>query len=194
MAEFNWDSLVREDIKPCPALPFDDEPIDWNAINSEPQIDQTTWIAPGAIVTGRTRIGARSSVWYQCVIRGDAQFIEVGEDTNIQDGSILHIDGDAACKIGNRVSLGHRALVHASVVEDEALIGMSATVLSRCVIGTKAIVAAGAVVLEGTNVPAKTIWAGVPAKQIGIVTPDHEQRIQHTWKHYVNAATAMRSR
>lgn len=176
-----------------PELPFPEEPIDWAAIHERPTIDTSAWIAPSAIVTGRVRIGARSSVWHQCVIRGDAQHIQIGDDCNIQDGSILHIDGDAACSIGDRATLGHRALVHASVVEDEVLIGMSATVLSRCVVGAKAIVAAGAVVLEGTVIPARTIWAGCPAKQIGEVTPEHEKRIAHIWQHYANMAVAMRA-
>lgn len=193
MTDFDWESLTRQSVPESPALPFDDEPIDWPAINSDPQIDPTAWIASDAIVTGRVRIGSRSSVWHQCVIRGDAQYIDIGSDTNIQDGSILHIDGDAPCVIGNRVSLGHRALVHASVVEDEVLIGMSATVLSRCTIGSKSIIAAGAVVLEGTTIPPRTIWAGVPAKQIGEVSTDHERRIEHTWKHYANMSIAMRS-
>lgn len=190
-----WSKLVRADLPPeKPAMPYPDESIDWEAVYSEPDIHHTAWVADSADIVGRVRIGAYSSVWYQCVLRGDAQTIEVGCETNIQDGSILHIDGDAGCRLGNRVSLGHRALVHASVVEDEALIGMSATVLSKCVIGPRAIVAAGAVVLEGTTVPAGTIWAGVPARQIGAVTPDHERRIAHTWQHYVNAATAAKQR
>ena len=193
MDNADWEKLVRSDIPACPELPFGDEPIDWPAIWSEPDIHETAWIAGDAIVNGRVRIGAKSSVWHQCVLRGDGQFIEIGSETNIQDGSILHIDGDAACSIGNRVTLGHRALVHASIVEDEALIGMSATVLSKCVIGSKAIVAAGAVVLEGTHVPARTIWAGCPAKQIGEISAEHERRIAHTWKHYVNMTVAMRA-
>lgn len=191
MDNADWTKLVRADIPDCPKLPFVDEPIDWQAIWSEPEIASSAWIASDAIVTGRVRVGEGSSVWHGCVLRGDAQFIEIGSQTNIQDGSILHIDGDAACSIGNRVTLGHRALVHGSVVEDEALVGMSATVLSRCVIGSRAIIAAGAVVLEGTQVPAKTIWAGCPAKQIAEVTEEHERRIVHTWQHYANMTVAM---
>lgn len=190
MNEYDWSQLVASNIPECPPLPCDNEPIDWDALWSAPDIDESAWVAPGAIVVGRVRIGARCSIWYQSVIRGDGQFIQIGEDTNIQDGSILHIDADRPCILGKRVSLGHRALVHASTVEDEALIGMSATVLSRCNIGSKAIVAAGAVVLEGTDVPPKTIWAGCPAKQIGVVTEAHENRIAHTWQHYVNATAA----
>lgn len=190
MTEFDWNTLAQSNIPDCPALPHANEPVDWESLHCDPDIDPTAWIAPGAVVVGRVRIGARSSVWYQSAIRGDGQFIQIGDDTNIQDGSILHIDADTPCILGNRVSLGHRALVHASTVEDEALIGMSATVLSKCRIGTKAIVAAGAVVLEGTDVPARTIWAGCPAKQIGVVTEAHEKRITHTWQHYTNATVA----
>ena len=190
MTEFDWNQLVHDTVPECPPLPCDDEPIDWNALHCDPDIHKTAWIAPGAVVVGRVRIRARSSVWYQSVIRGDGQFIQIGDDTNIQDGSILHVDADTPCVLGNRVSLGHRALVHASTVEDEALIGMSATVLSKCTVGSRAIVAAGAVVLEGTDIPAKTIWAGCPAKQIGVVTEAHEKRIAHTWRHYVNATVA----
>ncbi len=177
-----------------PPLPFPEEVIDHHAVYSEPCIHETAWIASSADIVGRVRIGRHSSVWYQCVLRGDSKSIEIGEETNLQDGSILHVDRDTGCTIGNRVSLGHRALVHASVVEDEALIGMSATVLSECVIGQGAIIAAGAVVLEGTTVPAGTIWAGVPARQIGETTPEHRRRIEHTWQHYVNAAVVAKQR
>lgn len=195
MTDNDWTELIRADVpEPLPPLPFDEEPVDWTAVFGQPDIHETAWIAPSADVFGRVKIGQRSSVWFQCVIRGDAQFIEVGDDSNIQDGSILHIDGDAPCRIGNRVTLGHRAVVHASVVEDEALIGMSATVLSRCVIGSKSIIAAGAVVLEGTVIPPGTIWAGCPAKQIGSVSVEHERRIAHTWQHYVNATAAAKIR
>ena len=177
-----------------PPLPYPNEVIDRQAVYSEPIVHETAWVAGSADVVGRVRIGRHSSVWYQCVLRGDSQSIEIGEETNLQDGSILHVDRDADCRIGNRVSLGHRALVHASVVEDEALIGMSATVLSKCVVGHGAIIAAGALVLEGTTVPSGTIWAGVPARQIGETTPEHRRRIKHTWQHYVNAAVVAKQR
>lgn len=181
-------------VPPCPKLPWADEPIDWEALWAKPQIDPSAWVAPGAVVVGRVEIGARSSVWYGSIVRGDGQFIRIGADTNIQDGSILHIDADTPCILGDRVSLGHRALVHASTIEDESLIGMSATVLSRCLIGRGALIAAGAVVMEGTVVPPETIWAGVPARPIGVVTDEHRTRIEHTWRHYVNATVAARAR
>ena len=171
---------------PCPALPYPDEGNVWDALWTRPEIDSTAWIAPGATVFGRVRLKARSSVWYGCVLRGDGDFIEVGEDTNVQDGSILHIDHGFPCVLGNRVTLGHRALVHASIVGDDAMIAIGATVLSRCVIGEQALIAAGAVVMEGTQVPPRTLWAGCPARKIKDLTDEQLARMAHAWKHYVN--------
>lgn len=182
------------DLPECPQLPCSDEPIDWEALWTEPEIDETAWVAPGAVVLGRVFIGPRSSVWYQSVVRGDGQFIRIGADCNVQDAGILHVDADSPCVLGDRVSLGHRAIVHASTVEDEALIGMNATVLSKCTIGRGAIIAAGAVVLEGTQVPPETIWAGCPAREIGLVRDEQRARIAHTWRHYVNATVAAKAR
>lgn len=171
---------------PCPSLPYPDEGCVWDALWTPPLIDPTAWVAPGAAVIGRVRLKARSSVWYGCVLRGDGDEIEVGEDSNVQDGSILHVDHGWPCLIGNRVTLGHRALVHASVVQDEAMIAIGATILSRCVIGEQALIAAGAVVLEGTHVPPRTLWAGCPARQIKELSDQQLARIAHAWKHYVN--------
>lgn len=168
------------------ALPYPDEHVDVNAIFSDPQIDPSAWIAPNAVINGRVKIGARATIWYNCVLRGDAEYIEIGEETNIQDGSILHIDVGFPCILGKRVTLGHNAIVHGSVVHDGALIGIAATVLSRCEIGEGALIAAGAVVLEGTHVPANTLWTGCPAKQIKELNPAQRERLAATYKHYVN--------
>ncbi|OYW23014.1 MAG: gamma carbonic anhydrase family protein [Planctomycetales bacterium 12-60-4] len=179
---------------PAPEVPFaDDRHWDWNALRTTPLIDSTAWVAPGAVVYGRVRVQARSSIWFGCVLRGDHEWIDVGEETNIQDGSILHVDAGYPCLLGNRVTLGHRAIVHASVVEDEALIAIGATVLSRCIIGRGALIAAGAVVLEGTQVPPGTLWAGCPAKQIKTLTPEQQTRIALTYRHYVNNAAGHRT-
>lgn len=173
-------------LPPCPSLPYPDEGNVWEALWTPPDIDPTAWVAPGATIFGKVRLKARSSVWYGCVLRGDGDVIEVGEDTNVQDGSILHVDCGFPCVLGNRVTLGHRALVHASVVEDEAMIAIGATVLSRCVIGKQALIAAGAVVMEGTLVPQRTLWAGCPARKIKDLTDEQLARMAHAWKHYVN--------
>jgi gamma-carbonic anhydrase len=168
------------------ALPYPDEHVDVEAIYAKPVIDPTVWIAPGAVVNGKVTLKARATVWYNCVLRGDSEFIEVGEETNVQDGSILHVDRGYPCVLGKRVTLGHNAIVHGSVVHDGALIGIAATVLSRCVIGEGALIAAGALVLEGTNVPPHTLWVGSPAKQVKELTPEQRERLAQTYRHYVN--------
>jgi carbonic anhydrase/acetyltransferase-like protein (isoleucine patch superfamily) len=176
-----------------PPVPYPDEHWDWNALRAEPVIDASAWVAPGAVVYGRVRLQARSSVWYGCILRGDQEWIDVGEETNVQDGSILHVDPGYPCILGRRVTLGHRAIVHGAVVEDEALIGIGATVLSRCVIGRGALIAAGAVVLEGTQVPAGTLWAGCPARQLRELSAEQRERLARTYRHYVNNAAGHRA-
>ena len=167
-------------LPPAPRVPYPDQHWDWAAINALPQIDPTAWVAPGAVVYGRVRLKARCSIWFGCILRGDQEWIEVGEETNVQDGSILHVEhGGYPCILGNRVTLGHRAIVHGSTVGDGALIGIGAVVLSRCVIGVGALIAAGAVVLEGTQVPAHTLWSTT-----------QRERLAETYRHYVNNAIA----
>jgi carbonic anhydrase/acetyltransferase-like protein (isoleucine patch superfamily) len=178
-------------LPPAPSVPFPDEHWDWAGVNAQAQIDQTAWVAPGAIVYGRVRLKARSSIWFGCVLRGDQEWIEVGEDTNVQDGSILHVEhGGYPCILGNRVTLGHRAIVHGSTVGDGALIGIAATVLSKCVIGEGALIAAGAVVMEGVHVPPHTLWAGCPARQLKELSDSQRERLAMTYKHYVNNTAA----
>lgn len=178
----------------APPVPYADSHWDWAAINAQPQIDPTAWIAPGVIVYGRVRLKARCSIWFGCVLRGDQEWIEVGEETNIQDGSILHVEhGGHPCILGNRVTLGHGAIVHGSTVGDGALIGIGARVLSKCVIGAGALIAAGAVVMEGAHVSPHTLWAGCPAKQIKELNPEQRERLAETYRHYVNNSVAHRA-
>lgn len=185
----NWPLLVDQLPEPPEGL----DPaahLDWRALWCAPQIDPAAWVAPNAVVQGRVRLKARSSVWYNCTLRGDGDYIEVGEDSNVQDGSILHVDFGYPCILGERVTLGHGAIVHASIVEDNALIGIAATVLSRCVIGAGALIAAGAVVMEGTTVPPRTLWAGCPARQLRELTTEQIARLEFTWRHYVDNGKA----
>lgn len=189
----DWPLRVAE-LPPAPDVPFPDQHWDWRAIHAQPQIDPSAWVAPGVVVYGRVRLKARSSVWFGCVLRGDQEWIEVGEETNIQDGSILHVEhGGYPCILGNRVTLGHRAIVHGSTVGDGALIGIGAVVLSRCVIGAGALIAAGAVVMEGTVVPPHTLWAGCPARQLRELTAAQRARLAETYRHYVNNTIAHRA-
>jgi carbonic anhydrase/acetyltransferase-like protein (isoleucine patch superfamily) len=132
-----------------------------------PRIAPDAYVAPGAVVVGDVEIGAQASVWFHVTIRGDVAPIRVGARSNVQDGSVLHVDPDAPCLIGEDVTIGHGAIVHGTTVEDRATIGMGAIVLSRSRIGTGAVVAAGAVVVEGQEVVAGSMVMGVPARDRG---------------------------
>jgi carbonic anhydrase/acetyltransferase-like protein (isoleucine patch superfamily) len=138
-----------------------------------PRIHTTAWIAPGAVVTGRVSMAAYSSILFNCVARGDVNRIEIGEGSNIQDLTMLHVADDWPCIIGSEVTVGHGAIVHGCVVEDGCLIGMGARVLNGAVIGRGSIVAAGAVVPEGMQVAAGSLVAGVPAQVRAQVSAKH---------------------
>lgn len=127
-------------------------------------IHPDAWVAPGAVIAGRVTVGAGSSIWYGCVLRGDLEPIRIGSLTNVQDLTVVHVDRGRPTVIGDRVTIGHRAVVHGCTVEDDVLIGMGAVLLSGCRIGRGAVVAAGAVVAEGFEVPPGAIAAGVPAR------------------------------
>lgn len=140
-----------------------------------PQIDVSAYIAPGAVVIGDVKIAARAGVFFNCVLRGDINHIEVGEGSNIQDLTMMHIDDAYPCIVGTEVTVGHSALLHGCVVEDGCLIGMGSVVLTGAVIGRGSIVAAGCVVPERMEVPPGSLVAGVPGvvkKQIPRVTSE----------------------
>jgi len=159
-------------------------------LSKEPQLAENTFIAAGATVIGDVRLGARSSVWYGCVLRGDINFIQIGEATNVQDGSIIHLADDFPVIIGNYVTIGHSAVVHACVVEDECLIGMNSTILDGAVIGRRSIVAAGSLVPQGMQVPPGSLVAGVPAK-VKRVLRENEQVSLKSWaEKYIVVAAA----
>jgi carbonic anhydrase/acetyltransferase-like protein (isoleucine patch superfamily) len=155
------------------------------------QVDPTAHIAPGAVVLGNVTLGARSSVWFQAVIRGDTEAIQVGCESNIQDLALLHADRGVPCRLGDRVTVGHGAIVHGAVVEDEVLIGIRAVVLNGVYVGTGSIIGAGAVVPEGTEIPPGSIVLGVPGKVVGQATDEHRQRILYAAQHYVLAVKSL---
>ncbi|MCP9773254.1 gamma carbonic anhydrase family protein [Synechococcus sp. Tobar12-5m-g] len=128
----------------------------------EPRIHPEAWVAPSALVVGAVTLSAGASLWPMAVARGDLAAILVGEDSNVQDGAVLHGDPDQPVLIGAEVTIGHRAVVHGAVIEDGCLIGIGAVVLNGVTVGEGALVAAGAVVTG--NVPPRTLVAGVPAK------------------------------
>ena len=151
------------------------------------------WIAPNATVLGDVTLGAESSIWYGCVVRGDTARIVIGAQTNIQDLTMVHVDEGVRCTIGARVGVGHRAILHGCTVEDECLIGMGAVVLNRAVIGTGSVVAAGTVVPEGMIVPPGSLVMGVPGRVIRPVDEVLRARITETWRHYVTEAAKHRA-
>lgn len=130
---------------------------------STPDVSRAAFIAPGAVLIGAVILGSGTSVWFGCVLRADGGSITVGRDVNIQDGSILHADPGFPATLGDRVTLGHGAIVHGATIEDDVLIGMRATVLNGARIGAGSLVAAGALVRPGTVVPPGSLVAGVPA-------------------------------
>jgi carbonic anhydrase/acetyltransferase-like protein (isoleucine patch superfamily) len=151
-------------------------------------IDPRVYIAPGAQVLGNVTIGAESSVWCNAVIRADAEPIRIGRQTNIQDLCVLHVDVRRPCTLGDRVSLGHGAIVHGAVVEDDVLIGMGAIVLNDARIGAGSIVAAGAVVPEGMLVPPRSIVMGTPARVQREAEAKDRERIDFAARYYVQLA------
>ncbi|MCO6457272.1 MAG: gamma carbonic anhydrase family protein [Pirellulaceae bacterium] len=150
------------------------------------QIDGRAWIAPNATVVGDVTIGAESSVWYGAVVRGDSEQVRIGCQTNVQDLCVLHADPGFPCLLGDRVSLGHAAIVHGAIVEDDVLIGMKAVVMNGARIGKGSLVAVGAVVTEGTVIPPGSLVLGVPGKVLREVREQDRQRIQRAAEHYVD--------
>ena len=148
-----------------------------------PQLHQSVYLAPGACVIGKVTIGAGSSVWFNCVVRGDEGTITIGEDSNIQDLSVCHVDPGYPLILGDRVTVGHQCVLHGCVIEDDCLIGMGGVVLTGAKIGRGSIVGAGAVVLENTEIPPFSLVVGAPAK----VRKTYDESILKTIKHGATA-------
>ena len=154
-----------------------------------PRLHASAWIAPGAAVIGDVEIGRDSSIFYGSVLRGDVHHIRIGERTNIQDQSTLHVtEGRFPTILGDEITVGHRAVVHGCTVGEGALIGIGAVVLDGATIGENALVAAGAVVRPEQVVAPATLWAGVPAKEIRALTPDEIALQRERTLRYVETA------
>jgi carbonic anhydrase/acetyltransferase-like protein (isoleucine patch superfamily) len=149
------------------------------------EIDPTVFLATGAIVTGAVRIGARASVWFHTVIRGDTDRIEIGEESNLQDLTMVHVDHGQPAIVGARVTVGHRAVVHGCEIGDDCLIGMAAIVLSGARVGAGSLVGAGALVREGQVIPPGSLALGAPARILGPVQESHQRAIREGNRHYV---------
>jgi carbonic anhydrase/acetyltransferase-like protein (isoleucine patch superfamily) len=156
-------------------------------------IHPSVFIAPTASVLGDVTLEADSSVWYGAVLRGDMAPILIGAQSNLQDGSIVHVDEGMPCRVGRRVGVGHRVVLHGCIVEDECLIGMGSVVLNEARIGAGSVIAAGAVIPEGMQVPAGSLVMGVPGRIVRPVDAELIRRIAETWAHYVEQARAHRA-
>jgi carbonic anhydrase/acetyltransferase-like protein (isoleucine patch superfamily) len=152
------------------------------------RIDPTAWIAPGALVMGDVSVGRDASLWYQTVARGDTEAVRVGDETNIQDLCMLHADPGFPCLIRNRVTVGHRTVLHGCVVEDGCTIGMGAVLLNGVKVGAGSVVGAGALLLEGTEVPPGSLVVGVPGKVLRQVDESTRARLEPIWRKYVELA------
>ena len=158
-----------------------------------PEIDGSAFIAPTAAVIGAVRIGANSSVWHQATLRGDNNYIVIGENTNIQDNCCLHIDSRKhPTIIGDNVTIGHSALVHACTIGDGAFVGMGSMIMDGAAIEPGGMLAAGAMLTPGKVIPAGEIWAGRPAQKMRDMTADDIANLTRAAAHYVEVARAHR--
>ncbi|MBX9449011.1 MAG: gamma carbonic anhydrase family protein [Taibaiella sp.] len=152
-----------------------------------PTIPDSCFIAPNATIVGDVTMGESCSIWFSAVVRGDVNSIIMGDKVNVQDGACIHCTYQKTKTIiGNNVSIGHNAIVHGCTIEDNVLIGMGSIVMDNAIIGSHAIIAAGAVVLEGTEVPPNSVFAGIPARKVKDINPElSEQYIERIANNYV---------
>ncbi len=156
-------------------------------------IHPTAFIAAGAVVLGDVTLGRDASIWYNCVVRGDMAPIVIGDETNIQDLTMVHVDESVPCTVGRRVGVGHRAILHGCTIEDEVLVGMGAVLLNGVSVGRGSVIGAGAVLTEGMRAPAGSLVLGVPARVARPVDEALAARVRRTWEHYVAEARRHRA-
>ena len=156
-------------------------------------VDPTAFVAPGAVLVGDVTVGAESSLWYGVVARGDMEPIIIGRRTNVQDGTVIHVDVELPTKIGNNVTIGHRCVIHGCTLEDGCLVGIGAVVLSGARVGEGSLIAAGAVVREGIVVPPGVLYAGVPGKILRELSETEKARVAENSLSYVEYARRYRT-
>ncbi len=157
-------------------------------LRRQPSVAQTAFVAPNSSVIGAVTIGEYSSIWYHTVVRADIHFIQIGNRTNIQDGSVLHVADEFPLTIGDEVTCGHRAIVHACSVSNRVLIGMGAIILDGAEIGEDCIIGAQALVTKGSKIPAGSLVIGSPAKVLRSLTAAEKASISALAEKYVNVA------
>ena len=165
-----------------------------DVLDTNPTIDPSVFIARGAQVIGDVRLAEGSSIWYNAVLRGDINYVEVGPGSNIQDGSILHVENDKPCVVKENVTVGHGAILHGCTVEPECLIGMGAIILTGAVIGRGSIIAAGALIPENTVVEPFSLMVGVPARLLRTLDEKSAQTNREWAAKYVETARVHQKR
>jgi carbonic anhydrase/acetyltransferase-like protein (isoleucine patch superfamily) len=157
-----------------------------------PQVAPDAWVAPNAVVVGDVHLGARASVWFGAVLRGDVERLTIGAGTNVQDNAVLHSDPGKPLVLGERVTVGHLVMLHGCHVGDEALIGIGAVVLNGARIGARSLVGAGALVTEGKEFPAGSLILGSPAKLVRALTAEELARLPESAHRYAERADLYR--
>jgi len=160
-----------------------------NYLDYTPQIDRSAYIDEDASVIGRVKIGKHASVWPSAVLRGDINEICVGDNSNIQDGAVLHVTYELAVDIGNNVTVGHLAMIHGAVIGDNSLIGIGAIILDGAVVGKNSVIAAGTLVPPGMQIPEGVMVMGAPAKVKRELTAEEIKSITANCMSYVNIIT-----
>jgi carbonic anhydrase/acetyltransferase-like protein (isoleucine patch superfamily) len=158
----------------------------------DPVIDETAYVAPSAQVIGTVRLGAGSSVWFGAVLRGDTDWVTVGEGTNVQDGAVLHADPGVPCTLGKFVTVGHLAMVHGCTVGDHSLVGIGAVILNRARIGRCCVIGARALITEDKEIPDYSVVMGSPGKVVRTLDPDKTEHLLRTAQSYMKNARLYR--
>ena len=153
-----------------------------------PQIDAAGWIAPGAVLVGKVRIAADASIWFGAVLRGDNEWIDVGQGTNVQENAVLHTDWGFPLIIGAGCTIGHKAMLHGCTIGDNSLIGMGATVLNGAVIGRDCLIGAGALITENKVIPDGSLVMGAPARVVRLLDAAAIERLRASAQGYQSNA------
>ncbi len=163
-------------------------------LDTPPTIHASAFVASGAVVIGDVTLAEESSVWFQAVLRGDINRIVIGPRSNVQDGAVVHLADDYGTFIGELVTVGHKAVLHACTISDEVLVGMGAIILDGAEIGARSIIGAGALVTGGTKIPAGSLVLGSPAKVVRTLSLDDQAGIKVWAEKYVALSRAFRER
>jgi carbonic anhydrase/acetyltransferase-like protein (isoleucine patch superfamily) len=159
-----------------------------------PTIADDAWVAPTAMLIGRVEIGPQSGIWFHCVLRGDTNFIRIGARSNIQDGTIVHVNaGSFPTIIGDDVTVGHAAIVHACTLENRAFVGMGATVLDGATIEEGGMLGAGALLTPNKRIGRNELWTGSPARLVRVMEAEERAKFDRTAAHYVELAARYRA-